>query len=114
MRCQVALRVGLSAALALTTACSGIDAIDRGPGYENGYGNTTVDGTDERPGHVLPPVGYQCYPHYFVGDGYVYDVHGYLYKEHDGEWSTLRSAPSLVRYQTPEVSRDPRCSVYPP
>jgi hypothetical protein len=58
---------------------------------------------------VLPPVGYECYPHYFVGDGYVYDVYGHYYKEHNGDWSILRSAPSLVKYQKPAVSNEPRC-----
>jgi hypothetical protein len=114
MRCRAAILLGgVSAALVLATACSEIDAIDKGPGYYNGYESVTVDGTDDN-GHVLPPVGYQCYPHYSTGNGYVYDVYGHYYKEHDGEWSLLRSAPSLVRYQTPQVGHDPRCLEYPP
>jgi len=104
---------GLSAALALTTACWGINSIDSGPGYSNGYENVTVDGTDAH-AHVLPPVGYECYPHYFVRDGYVYDVHGHYYKEHNGDWTLLRGAPSLVRYQEPEMSNERRCVEYPP
>ncbi len=113
MRCRAAIRGGVTTALALATACSEIDAVDKGPGYSNGYGNVTVAQYDP-PGHVLPPVGYECYPRYFAGDGYVYDVHGHYYKEHNGEWSVLRSAPSLVRDQRPEVSQDPRCHEYPP
>ena len=108
MRCRAAIQGGLSAALALTAACGDLDAIDRGPGYSNGYENVVVGGT-ETEGHVLPPVGYQCYPHYLVRDGYVYDVHGHYYKEHNGDWSLLRGAPSLVRYQAPEVSHERRC-----
>jgi hypothetical protein len=103
MRCRAAIRAGLPAALLLATAC-----IDRGPGYSNGYENVNVDGTSPQ-SHVLPPVGYECYPHYFVRDGYVYDVNGHYYKEHDGNWSILRGAPSLVRYQDAEVSNDRRC-----
>jgi hypothetical protein len=106
---RTAIRPSLTAALALVSACRTVQAIDRGPGgYDNGIENATVDGTDNQ-GPVLPPVGYDCYPHYFVGDGYVYDVHGQYYKEQKGDWSLLRSAPSLVRYQKPEVSREPRC-----
>ena len=97
----------------MATACSTLDAIDRGPGYFNGYENVGVDGTDTKE-HALPPVGYECYPHYFVGDGYVYNVHGHYYKEHNGNWSILRGAPSLVRYQEPEVSYERRCVEYPP
>jgi len=107
MRSRAAIRASLPAALLLTTAC-----IDRGPGYFNGYENVTVDGTSTQ-AHVLPPVGYECYPHYFVRDGYVYDVYGHYYKEHNGNWSILRGAPSLVRYQEPEVSSDRRCLGYP-
>jgi hypothetical protein len=113
MRCRAAIRGGVTAALALATACSEIDAIDKGPGYYNGYENVTVTQADT-PGHVLPPVGYQCYPRYSTGDGYVYDVYGHYYKEHNGDWSLLRGAPSLVRDQQPEVSHDPRCHEYPP
>jgi|HubBroStandDraft_5_1064220.scaffolds.fasta_scaffold1069977_1 hypothetical protein len=108
MRCRAAIRASLPAALLLATAC-----IDRGPGYSNGYGNVNVGSTYGQ-GHALPPVGYECYPHYFARDGYVYDVHGHYYKEHDGNWSILRGAPSLVRYQEPEVSNDPRCLESPP
>jgi hypothetical protein len=97
----------------MATACSTLDAIDRGPGYFNGYENVGVDGTDTKE-HALPPVGYECYPHYFVGDGYVYNVHGHYYKEHNGDWTILRRAPSLVRYQEPEVSNERRCVEYPP
>jgi hypothetical protein len=99
-------------ALAVATACSTLDAIDKGPGYDDGYGNASVEAADS-PGHVLPPVGYQCYPRYAVRDGYVYDVYGHYYKEHNGDWSILRGAPSLVRYQEPEVSNDRRCVGYP-
>ena len=108
MRPRAAIRESLPAALLLATAC-----IDRGPGYSNGYGNVNVDGT-ATPAHVLPPVGYECYPHYLVRDGYVYDVNGYYYKEHNGDWSILRGAPSLVRYQAPELSSDRRCLEVPP
>jgi hypothetical protein len=108
MRSRAAIRVGLPAALLLATAC-----INRGPGYSNGYGNVNVDGTDTQ-AHVLPPVGYECYPHYLDHDGYVYDVNGHYYKEHNGGWSILRRAPSMVRYQEPEVSNDRRCLEYPP
>ena len=109
MRCRAAVQRCLSAALALATACDAIQAINRGPGYANGVDTATVDGIDSVEQRVLPPVGYQCYPHYFTGDGYVYDVHGHYYKEHHGDWSALRSAPSLVRYQKPEVSNEPGC-----
>lgn len=108
MRSRVAIREGLPAALLLATAC-----INGGPGYSNGYGNVNVDGTATQ-AHVLPPVGYDCYPHYLVHDRYVYDVNGYYYEEHDGDWSILRRAPSLVRYQEPEVSSDRRCLESPP
>jgi len=108
MPSRAAIRASLPAALLLVTAC-----IDRGPGYSNGYGNVNVGSTYDQ-GHALPPVGYECYPHYFARDGYVYDVHGHYYKEHDGNWSILRGAPSLVRYQEPEVSNDPRCLESPP
>ncbi len=103
MRSRAAIREALPAALLLVAAC-----INRGPGYSSGYGNVNVDGTDTQ-AHVLPPIGYNCYPHYFGRDGYVYDVHGHYYKEHNGDWSILRGAPSFVRYQEPEVSSDPRC-----
>jgi hypothetical protein len=103
MRTQAAIRACLPVALLLATAC-----IDRGPGYSNGYGNVNIDGTDGQ-AHVLPPVGYECYPHYFVRDGYVYDVNGHYYKEHDGHWRILRGAPSLVTYQQPEFSNDRHC-----
>lgn len=106
MRRQAAIRGGLSAALALATACWG-------GGYSNGYGNVNVDGT-EMQAPVLPPVGYRCYPRYFVGDGYVYDVDGHYYKEHNGDWSVLRSPPSLVRYEKPEISNDRNCVQPPP
>jgi len=109
MRCRAAIHGGLSAALALATACDTIQAINKGPGYAVGDGTASVDGNDTDEQRVLPPVGYQCYPHYFVGDGYIYDVHGHFYKEHNGDWSTVRSVPSLVRYQMPEVSNEPRC-----
>jgi hypothetical protein len=108
MQSSATLRGALSTVLALAGGCTSMDT-----GYSNGYGNVTVDGSESQ-GHVLPPVGYQCYPHYFVRDGYVYDVYGHYYKEHNGHWSMLRSAPSLVRYQEPEVSNDPRCFKYPP
>ncbi|HTB76438.1 MAG TPA: hypothetical protein VK762_24490 [Polyangiaceae bacterium] len=109
MRSRAAIRECLPAALLLATAC-----IDRGPGYGNSYGNVNVYGTASE-AHVLPPIGYDCYPHYLARDGgYVYDVNGHYYKEHDGDWSVLRDAPSLVRYQTPEVSSDRRCLEYPP
>jgi len=101
MRLSAAISGGLSAALVLAPACGGA-------GYSNGYGNVNVDGTENQ-APMVPPVGYECYPHYFVGDGYVYDVDGHYYKEHNGDWSMLRSAPSLVRYQQPEVSKDRRC-----
>jgi hypothetical protein len=107
MRARAAIRGALPAAVLLATAC-----IDRGPGYANGYGNENVDGTAAQ-AHVLPPVGYDCYPHYFVRDGYVYDVNGHYYKEHDGHWIVLRGAPSLVAYQQPEVSNDRRCFLSP-
>ncbi len=107
MRSRAAIREGLPAALLLATAC-----INRGPGYSNGYGNVNVGGTASQ--HVLPPVGYECYPHYLIRDGYVYDVNGYYYREHNGDWSILRGAPSMVRYQTPELSGDRRCLEYPP
>jgi hypothetical protein len=110
MQSSATLRGALSIALALATGCANLDA---GPGYSNGYGNVTVAGSDVQ-NHVPPPVGYQCYPHYFVRDGYVYDVNGHYYKEHNGYWSTMRGTPSLVRYQEPEVSNDPRCTQYPP
>jgi hypothetical protein len=97
----------------MATACSTIDAIDRGPGYSNGYGNVGVDSNSDTE-HVLPPLGYECYPHYFVGDGYVYDVYGHYYKEHNGDWTILRGAPSLVRYQEPDVSNDRPCLENPP
>jgi hypothetical protein len=103
MRPSAAIREALPAALLLATAC-----MNRGPGYSNGYGNVNVDGTGTQ-AHVLPPVGYGCYPHYLARDGYVYDVNGHYYKEHNGEWSALRSAPSLVRYQEPEFSNDRSC-----
>jgi hypothetical protein len=108
MRSRAAIYAGLTAALLLTTAC-----IDRGPGYSNGYGHVNVDGTAP-PAHVLPPIGYECYPHYLVRDAYIYDVNGYYYREHNGDWSVLRGAPSAVRYQEPEVSSDRRCLEYPP
>jgi hypothetical protein len=108
MRSRAAIRASLPAALLLATAC-----INRGPGYSNGYENVNVDGNNT-PAHVLPPVGYECYPHYLVHDGYVYDVNGHYYKEHNGDWSVLRGAPSMVRYQEPEVSNERRCLEYPP
>lgn len=108
MRCEAAIWGGLGGTLALAIACGDVDVIEKGPGYSNGYGNVTVDGTDSQ-AHVLPPVGYECYPHYFVSDGSVYDVHGHYYKEHDGHWSILRSAPSVVRYQKPKVRSEPPC-----
>jgi hypothetical protein len=101
------IRCAALAALALATACGW------GTGYSNGYGNVTVDGTDTS-GRKLPPVGYECYPHYRVKGGYVYDVHGYYYKNHDGSWSILRSAPSEVRYEDPIISGPPSCIEYPP
>jgi hypothetical protein len=113
MRSRGPIRCAALAALALATACSTLDAIDRGPGYFNGYGNVTVDGTDTS-GRTLPPVGYECYPHYRVKGGYVYDVHGYYYKNQDGSWSILRSAPSEVRYEDPILSGQRRCIEYPP
>ena len=106
MRCRAAIRQSLPAALLLATAC-----IDQGPGYSNGYGNVNVD---DPQAHVLPPVGYECYPHYLGPDGYVYDVHGHYYREHNGNWNILRGAPSLVRYQEAEFSNDRRCFEYPP
>jgi hypothetical protein len=112
MRCRAGILGGLSAALALTSACYDIGVINRGPGFSSGYGHVNV--SDESQGHVLPPVGYQCYPRYFLADGDVYDVNGHYYKEHNGDWKVLRSAPSLVRYETPQLSRDPRCFEYPP
>ena len=60
-----AIREALPAALLMVAAC-----ITRGPGYSNGYGNVNVDGTDTQ-AHVLPPIGYNCYPHDFGRDGYV-------------------------------------------
>ena len=109
MRCRAAIHGGLSAAVALASGCQAVQDINKGPGYANGIDTATVDGTDNIEERVLPPVGYQCYPRYFVGDGYVYDVHGHYYKEHNGDWRILRSVPSLVRYQKPEVSNEPGC-----
>jgi hypothetical protein len=108
MGCGGAIRGGVLAAVVVGCACGGVNDIQKGAGFYNGNENVDVDGTDNE-GRVLPPVGYPCYPHYFVGDGYVYDVHGHYYKEHDGDWSVLRSAPSAVKNQVPEVSTDPSC-----
>lgn len=105
---RASLTVALSAALALETACSA------GTGYDNGYGNVTVDGSDTSRVGRLPPVGYECYPRYRVRDGYVYDVHGHYYKEHNGDWSVVRSAPTEVRYEQPAVSDARHCFEYPP
>jgi hypothetical protein len=105
---RASLRVALSAALALETACAG------GTGYSNGYGNVTVDGSDTGGTGRLPPVGYECYPHYRVRDGYVYDVDGHYYKEHNGYWSVVRSYPAEVRYEQPVISDARRCLEYPP
>jgi hypothetical protein len=102
MRSRAAIRVVLPAAL-LLSAC-----IDAGPGYSNGYEHVNVDGSYAH-AEVLPPVGYYCYPHWFERDGYVYNVNGLYYKDHDGNWSIMRGAPSLVRYEEPELSNDPRC-----
>ena len=71
----------------LATACRTIQAINNGPGYANGIDTATVGGSDNDEQRVLPPVGY----------------------DHNGDWSVLRSAPSLVRYQKPEVRSEPRC-----
>jgi hypothetical protein len=108
MQCRGAIRIGTSSAMTLLMACRRIDLIDSGPGYDNGYENATVDGNGSE-WHVLPPVGSGCYPRYVAGDGYVYDVHGHYYEEHGGHWRLLRSTPSLVRHQKPEVSNERRC-----
>jgi hypothetical protein len=109
MRFLAALLGPLSTALALATGCMGINA---GPGYSNGYEHVSVEGSGSQ-GHALPPVGYECYPHYPVRGGYVYDVNGYYYKEHNGSWTMMQYEPSQVRDQEPEVS-DPRCWKYGP
>jgi hypothetical protein len=114
MRCRAPIVGGLAATLALTIGCDAFYAANRGPGYYNGWENVTVNTINESPGHVLPPIGYQCYPHYFDRNGTVYDVHGLYYKEHHGDWSILRGEPTLVRYQTPVVSHERRCLEYPP
>lgn len=110
MRSRGPIGCAALAALALATACGWSEW---GEGYSNGYGNVTVDGTDTS-GRKLPPVGYECYPHYRVRGGYVYDVHGYYYKNVDGSWRILRSAPSEVRYEDPIVSGPRGCIEYPP
>ena len=68
----------------------------------------TVDGSDSE-SHQLPPVGFQCSPRYPVHDAYVYDVNGHYYQEHDGHWTSLRWAPTEVRYERPEVRGGPGC-----
>jgi hypothetical protein len=96
------LQRGALASVALTVACATNS-------YSNGLGSTTVDGSDAE-SHKLPPVGAQCYPRYRVHDGYVYDVYGHYYKEHNGEWSVLRSAPHEIRHERPEVSGQSGCA----
>jgi hypothetical protein len=49
-------------------------------------------------------VGAECYPRYRVHGGYVYDVNGHYYREHNGDWTVLRSAPSEILTERPEVS----------
>jgi hypothetical protein len=105
-------RLARSAALALLTACASA------PGYDSGYGNVTVDGSDTGSHGRLPPIGYWCYPHYRVRDGYVYDVYGHYYKEHNGDWSAMRGAPSAVRsairYEPPVIGDTRACLGEPP
>ena len=96
--------------MALLLAAAPGACLEDGAGYYNGYSNVNVNGTDVEH-RKLPPVGYQCYPHYVASDGNVYyDVYGHYFKEHNGDWTEMNGEPSKkVRYEQPVVSTDPQC-----
>lgn len=64
-------------------------------GCAGGY--IDVDGYDAAYVEAAP-VGIETYPRYAFRDGYVYDVNGRFYHQHNGRWVTYRTAP-------PEVAR---------
>jgi hypothetical protein len=62
-----------------------------------GTGYVGVDGYDAA--YVqAPPPGIDAYPRYSFRDGYVYDVNGRYYHQHEGRWVAFRHEP-------PEVAR---------
>ena len=81
----------LCAAVASTIACSGYTEID---GYQARYVQQ-------------PPPGVEYFPRYPFHDGYVYDVQGRYYHDHNGRWAVYRTAPGEIRNQHPGV-RDER------
>jgi hypothetical protein len=72
--------------LVLAIACTGYADVD-------GYPATYVDN---------PPVGIETYPRYSFHDGYVYDVGGRYYHQHNGHWAVYRDAPREIAHEHPE------------
>jgi hypothetical protein len=78
-----ALLAATSSAI-LVSACAGYATVD---GYDAEY-------VDNAPANV------EVYPQYRFADGYVYDVHGRYYHQHEGRWVAYRSAPrGMVRVE---------------
>ena len=80
----------LCAVVASAIGCTGYTELD---GYEASY----VD---------RPPPGIEYYPRYTFHDGYVYDVDGRYYHQHNGRWAVYHSAPAEIRGRHPEVRYD--------
>lgn len=73
-------------ALCLTGAVAGLAFCAGCAGY------ATVDGYDATYVAAAPP-GIYAYPRYPFHDGYVYNVHGRYYHQHNGRWVAYRHAP---------------------
>jgi hypothetical protein len=73
-----------TASAVVVSACAGYATVD---GYDAEYVDT-------------PPANVAVYPQYTFADGYVYDVHGRYYHQHNGRWVAYRSAPrGMVRVE---------------
>jgi hypothetical protein len=68
------------ASVALSAACVGYATVD---GWDAAYVSA-------------PPPGIYGYPRYPFHDGYVYDVGGHYYHQHNGRWVAYRSRPPGV------------------
>jgi hypothetical protein len=79
-----------SVAVALAAGCAGYASVD---GYDAAY----IDN---------PPAGIEYYPRYAFHDGYVYDVRGHYYHQHDGRWVVYRNAPVEIAHAHPVVHDD--------
>lgn len=80
------VRVLSGTVFVLATGCTAYADVD---GYPAAY----VDS---------PPIGIETYPRYAFHDGYVYDVRGRYYHQHNGHWAVYREAPREITHEHPE------------